>query len=204
MSRLLVFDLETKRSADEVGGWSNVMDMGMSVGVIWDSTDKSHHVYLEHQVPALIAHLRRGDLIVGFNHVEFDLRVLAGHQPTQESRHQLYLDLRGLNHLDILTELKKSLGHRLKLESVAKPTLGVGKSADGLQALQWYKEGRLDLIIEYCKQDVEVTHRVFEYAQQHEGKLLYESRAGIKEAVIDLHMTPSVPVAVTEQMSLFE
>ncbi|MDH4248148.1 MAG: ribonuclease H-like domain-containing protein, partial [Deltaproteobacteria bacterium] len=140
MSRLLVFDLETKRSADEVGGWSNIMDMGMSVGVLWDSTDKKFHVYLEHQVPALIAHLRRADLIVGFNHVEFDLRVVAGHQTTQELRHQLYMELRGLPHLDILLELKKSLGHRLKLESVARPTLGTGKSADGLQALQWYKE----------------------------------------------------------------
>ena len=92
MSRILTFDLETKYAADDVGGWANVMDMGMSVGVVYDTADATSHVYLEHQVPALIAHLRKADLIVGFNHVEFDLRVLAGHQPTQELRHQLYLE----------------------------------------------------------------------------------------------------------------
>jgi DEAD/DEAH box helicase domain-containing protein len=203
MSRILYFDLETKYAADEVGGWANVMDMGMSVGVIHDSHDQDFHIYLEHQVPALIAHLRKAGLIVGFNHVEFDLRVLAGHQPTPALRHQLYLELRNLNHFDILTELKKILGHRLKLDSLARPTLQAGKSADGLQALRWYKEGRIDLIIEYCKQDVEVTRRLYEYALQH-GKLLYDSRAGIKTVPLDWHLPEVAAVAAAEQMTLFE
>ena len=160
------------------------------------------HVYLEHQVPALIKHLRQGELIVGFNHVEFDLRVVAGYQPTPELRHQLYLDLRELNHFDMLLELKKVLGHRLRLDSLARPTLEEGKSADGLQALQWYKEGRMDLIIQYCKQDVEVTRRLHEYALER-GELLYESRSGIKTVNLNWHI-PKVNDLVVEQMSLFE
>lgn len=202
MSRTLIFDLETKYSADEVGGWNNIMDMGMSVGVLFDTVDNDFHVYLEHQVPALISHLRQGDLIVGFNHIEFDLRVLAGHEPSQELRHQMYMELRTLPNLDILTEVKKVLGHRLKLDSIARPTLQVGKSADGLQALAWYKEGRMDLIIEYCKQDVEVTRRVYEYAVKN-GELLYESRAGIKTVALNLaFQQPDTEPA--EQMTLFE
>jgi DEAD/DEAH box helicase domain-containing protein len=203
MSRLLYFDLETKYSADEVGGWGNVVDMGMSVGVVYDTADGQYHVYLEHQVPALIEHLRRGDLLVGFNHVEFDLRVLSGHVPGQEQRHQLYLELRGLNHFDILLELKKLLGHRLRLDSLARPTLQVGKSADGLQALQWYREGRIDLIITYCKQDVEVTRRLFEYALEH-GELHYDSRAGIKTVALNWHLPEPRVEASAEQMTLFE
>ena len=202
MSRILYVDLETKYAADEVGGWGNIMDMGMSVGVLYDTADEGFHVYLEHQVPALIAHLRKGDLIVGFNHLEFDLRVLAGHQPTQALRHQLYLELRSLNHFDILNELKKLLGHRLRLDSIARPTLQTGKSADGLQALQWYREGRLDLVIDYCKQDVEVTRRVYEYALEHR-QLLYDSRSGIKTVVLNWGV--SEPQAdPSEQMTLFE
>lgn len=202
MSRILYFDLETKYSADDVGGWSNVMDMGMSVGVIWDAHDEQFHVYLENQVPALIAHLGQGDLVVGFNHIEFDLRVLAGAQPTPEARHQLYLELLRLTHFDMLTELKKVLGHRIKLDSLARSTLQNGKSADGLQALAWYKEGRIDMIIEYCKQDVEVTRRLFEYALDH-NELLYDSRAGIKTVALDWTLeTP--PTAESEQMMLFE
>ena len=203
MSRILYFDLETKYAADEVGGWGNVMDMGMSVGVLYDTADAAFHVYLEHQVPALIAHLHQADLIVGFNHVEFDLRVLAGHQPSQAQRHQLYLELRSLNHFDILLELKKQLGHRLRLDSLARPTLEVGKSADGLQSLQWYKEGRIDLIIEYCKQDVEVTRRLYEYALEH-GELHYDSRSGIKTVAVNWHLPEPQAEPAAEQMQLFE
>lgn len=202
MSRILYFDLETKYSAEEVGGWANIMDMGMSVGVIWDSADERFHVYLEDQVPELIDHLKRGELIVGFNHVDFDLRVVAGAIPPQDTRHQRYLELRSLNHYDILAEVKKVLGHRLKLDSLARPTLQVGKSADGLQALEWYKQGRLDLIIEYCKQDVEVTRRIYEYAREH-GELLYDSRSGVKSVPLDI-LAHDRNGGVAEQMSLFE
>jgi len=203
MLRALYFDLETKYSADEVGGWGNIIDMGMSVGVIWDSSDEMFHVYLEHQVPQLIDHLKAGDLIVGFNHVEFDLRVLAGNETTSERRHQVYLELVELNHFDMLTELKKILGHRLRLDSLARPTLQAGKSADGLQALAWYKEGRIDLIIEYCKQDVEVTRQLFEYAVR-EGQLLYDSRAGIKTVELNWSLEVPAPPPGNEQMSLFD
>ncbi len=202
MSRILYFDLETKYSAEDVGGWNNIMDMGMAIGVLYDTSDGDFHVYQEHQVPALISHLRQADLTVGFNHVEFDLRVLAGHQPTSELRHQLYMELRELRHFDILTELKKVLGHRLRLDSIARPTLGVGKSADGLQSLQWYKEGRIGLIIEYCKQDVDVTRRLYEFALEN-GKLLYDSRSGIKTVNLNWHLAEPKEIA-SEQMTLFE
>ena len=202
MSRVLYFDLETKYSAEDVGGWSNVMDMGMSVGVVWDSSDSKFHVYLEHQTPQLIQHLRKADLIVGFNHVQFDLRVLAGSKSTGIERQQLYLELLSLNHFDILSELKKILGHRLRLESVARPTLQEGKSADGLQALAWFKEGRMDKIIEYCKQDVDVTRRLHEHALRH-GELSYDSRSGIKKVALNWTVQPP-PAAPREQMSLFD
>ena len=202
MSRILYFDLETKYSADEVGGWGNVMDMAMSVGVIWDSHDEQFHVYLENQVPALISHLHQGQVIVGFNHVEFDLRVLAGSQSTPEARHQLYVELVGLTHFDMLTEIKKVLGHRIKLDSLARPTLQSGKSADGMQALAWYKDGRIDMIIEYCKQDVEVTRQLFEYAL-NKKELSYDSRSGIKTVALNWTLE-APPMVDSEQMTLFD
>tara|TARA_Y100001970_G_C14167811_1_gene822362 strand:+ start:339 stop:944 length:606 start_codon:yes stop_codon:yes gene_type:complete len=185
MERTLFFDLETKYSADEVGGWSNIEDMGMSIGVIWDTSDQKFHVYIEHQIKEMVDHFYRADKIVGFNHVGFDYRVVAGvsHSESHE-RSILYTELVGLNNFDMLLELKKVLGHRLKLESIARPTLGAGKSADGLQALKWYKEGKLDKIIEYCKVDVEVTRDIYLFALEN-CKLHYDSRSGIKTVNID-------------------
>ena len=201
MEHILYFDLETKYSADEVGGWGNIEDMGMSVGVIWDNSDKQFHVYIEHQIQEMVDHFYRASQIVGFNHIGFDYRVVAGvHHSDAHQRSQLYTKLAGLNNFDMLFELKKLLGHRLKLESIARPTLGTGKSADGMQALKWYKEGKLDKIIEYCKVDVEVTRDIHRFALEH-GKLLYDSKLGIKTVNVEWKLGKEKKAP--QQMSLF-
>jgi len=201
MERTLYFDLETKYSADEVGGWSNIEDMGMSIGVIWDTLDEKFHVYIEHQIQEMVDHFYKADQIVGFNHVGFDYRVVSGvRHADSNKRSMLYTELVGLNNFDILLELKKVLGHRLKLESIARPTLGTGKSADGLQALRWYKEGKLDKIIEYCKVDVEVTRDIHKYAIENH-KLHYDSRSGIK--TVNLDWESRQEKKETQQLSLF-
>ena len=201
MERILYFDLETKYSADEVGGWGNIEDMGMTTGVIWDTSDEKFHVYIEHQIQEMVDHFFHADQIVGFNHVGFDYRVVAGvHYTDNHERSSLHAELAGLNNFDMLLELKKILGHRLKLDSIARPTLGKGKSADGLQALKWYKEGKLDKIIEYCKVDVEVTRDVHLYALEN-GKLHYDSRNGIKTVSVDWNSQPKPQEP--QQMSFF-
>jgi DEAD/DEAH box helicase domain-containing protein len=201
MNRILYFDLETKYSADEVGGWGNIEDMGMSIGVIWDTLDEKFHVYIEHQIKEMVDHFYRADQIVGFNHVGFDYRVVAGvRYADSHERSRLHTELAGLKNFDMLLELKKLLGHRLKLESIARPTLGTGKSADGLQALKWYKEGKLDKIIAYCKVDVEVTRDVHLYALEN-GKLYYDSRSGIKTVNVDWNNQHKKQES--QQMSLF-
>ena len=201
MERTLFFDLETKYSADEVGGWSNIEDMGMSIGVIWDTSDQKFHVYIEHQIQEMVDHFYRATQIVGFNHIGFDYRVVAGvHHSDAHQRSQLYTKLAGLNNFDMLFELKKLLGHRLKLESIARPTLGTGKSADGMQALKWYKEGKLDKIIDYCKVDVEVTRDIHQFALEH-GKLLYDSKLGIKTVNVEWKLGKEKKAP--QQMSLF-
>jgi len=69
----------------------------------------------------------------------------------------------------------KTLGHRLSLDSIAQATLGRGKSGSGLDALQWFKEGRFDLITKYCLDDVKLTKDVYDYGKQH-GRLFATSR----------------------------
>jgi DEAD/DEAH box helicase domain-containing protein len=156
---IVYFDLETMRGADEVGGWSNIKKMGMAVGVCYETATKKYHVFEEHQVAELINLLKSADLIVGFNHIRFDYEVLRGYNS---------FDFNKLPSFDMLIDLNDRLGHRVKLDSVAKSTLGISKSADGLQSLQWFKEGKMDLIKEYCQQDVKVTMDVFEYGVKNQ------------------------------------
>jgi DEAD/DEAH box helicase domain-containing protein len=165
-ARILVFDLETQLSAEEVGGWSAIRLMRLALGGVFDSQDGEVHFYDEAHAKNLIAHLRQGDLVVGFNQIHFDYEVLRGY--TFES-------FGDLPTLDMLVEVEKQCGLRLKLDTLARATLGVKKLADGLQSLAWWKEGRLDLIEEYCRKDVEITRDLFFFALEN-GYLLYERK----------------------------
>ncbi len=77
---------------------------------------------------------------------------------------------------------RRKLGHRLALDSIAQATLGVGKTSDGLEAIRWWREGKLNEIAEYCCFDVKVTKLVHEYGVRHK-QLFFTDRFQQKRAV---------------------
>ncbi len=168
---VVYFDLETQRSAEEVGGWANIRDMRMSVGVTYSTTRGDYRIYPEAQVTDLIEELRRADLVVGFNNLRFDYAVLQGHYD--------FFDPEQVPTLDLMVELQKTLQHRLGLDAIAHATLGVEKTSEGLQAIRWYREGKLLEIAEYCCFDVKITRLVHEYGAVHK-RLYYTNRFGKK------------------------
>jgi DEAD/DEAH box helicase domain-containing protein len=163
-----VFDIETKRSAVEVGGWHRAERMGVSVAVLYDSALDRYCTYLEKDIPNLIHHMQQLDLVVGFNNKRFDNRVLSTYTS---------FNLGAMPTLDILEEISNRLGYRLSLEKLALHTLQAEKSGNGLQALQWYKEGRFDELIAYCRKDVELTRKLYLYGL-HNEYLLFANKAG--------------------------
>ena len=167
-ARYGVFDLETKRSAAEVGGWHRASRMGVSVAVVYDSKHDAYTTYLEQDIPALIRHLKQLDLVIGFNNKRFDNRVLSAYTS---------FHLNGLPTMDILEHITTRLGYRLSLDRLAENTLGVKKTADGLQALQWYKEGCMAEIIDYCRRDVEITRDLYLFGLKNRY-LLFNNKAG--------------------------
>jgi DEAD/DEAH box helicase domain-containing protein len=163
-----VFDLETQRSAAEVGGWHRADQMGISCAVIYDSQKQAYLSFKDNQVEDFIDRLHQFDLVIGFNIKRFDYRVLSGYAEIDFSR---------INTLDILEDIYNYLGFRLSLAHLAAITLKTKKTADGLQALQWWHEGRIDEIIEYCTQDVRITHDLYVYGRKN-GYLLFTNKAG--------------------------
>ena len=164
----VVFDVETRRSAAEVGGWHMASRMGVSVAVAYDSRDGSFHAFGEDSLDGLFRLLRSGPLVVGFNSLRFDYAVLAPFAP---------YDMRVLPTLDLLKHMESRLHYRVSLDNVGQATLGEAKSADGLQALRWWKEGRLDEIAAYCRRDVDITRRIYEFGCRH-GYVLFSNKAG--------------------------
>ncbi len=174
--RIQYFDLETQKSADDVGGWGNIHKMGLAVGVVWDSVDEDYSTYLEADALKLVDKLRTADLVVGFNVIGFDYTVL---QPYANEKH---IDLQEIPTFDMLADVHKKLKHRLSLNNLAECSLGAQKTADGLESLKWYKEylagnkAKLDQIIEYCKMDVKITRDLFLFGADN-GYVEYTSRS---------------------------
>jgi RNase_H superfamily len=170
---VVYFDLETQKSADEVGGWGNISKMGMSIGVTFNAGTGEYKIYHEKTVSDLIRELQRADLVVGFNNLRFDYEVLHGYTP---------FDLTQLPTLDLMVDLQNILNHRLSLDSIATATFGVEKTAEGMQAIRWFKDGRLMDIAEYCCYDVKITKLVHEHGSHHK-QIHYANRFGKKMAV---------------------
>ena len=173
MKNIVYFDLETQQSAEEVGGWDKISAMRMSIGVTYSTAAGGYKIYGEKQVDDLLTELQRADLVVGFNNLRFDYEVL---------HYYTTLDLRQLPTLDMLVELQNTLNHRLSLDSIATATFGVEKTAEGLQAIEWFKQGKLAEIAEYCCYDVKITKLVHEYGAHHK-QLHYANRFGKKMTV---------------------
>ena len=149
----LVFDVETKDLAPRDFSLENLAALGISVACAWDSKDKKMHTFFEKDLTRLVE-LCYERLVVGYNIRRFDLPVMAGYGLKPEK----------VDVFDLMEEVERGLGRRwVKLEYVAQGTLGEGKSGDGKEAVEWFKQGRFEELAKYCARDVEVTHRVFRH-----------------------------------------
>lgn len=167
MPKEVVFDIETQNTFAEVD--NDFKKLKISVVSIYRYETDQYQSFAEYELGRLWPILEKADLIIGYNSLHFDVPVLGNY----------YLgDLIKIPHLDLMAKIKDSLGIRLKLKDVAEATLDdVTKSADGLQAIRWWKEGKIDEIKKYCEQDVKVTKELFEFGRQN-SQLFYKSFNG--------------------------
>ncbi len=133
--------------------------MRISVAVLFDSLENRFLNFEEDRIDDLINHLKKGDLIVGFNIIGFDYKVLGAY--TEQ-------DLKALPTFDILADIYERLGFRLGLDHLATETLGKGKTAHGLQAVEWFRQGEMEKLTQYCQHDVEATRDLFQYGLQND------------------------------------
>ena len=171
---LLFFDLETQHSFQEVGGRHNLDKLLVSVAVTYSSLTGQFKSYTESQILYLIEDLFSAETVIGFNIINFDYRVLKPYTPK---------DLTQLPTIDMLVHIKEKLGFRVSLSSLARATLDTDKSGDGLQAITWYREGKMDQLTEYCRDDVEITRKLYEYGKEKGYVLFLDRYSGNKRQI---------------------
>ena len=167
MPNEIVFDIETQNTFADVE--NDFKKLKVSVVSIYSYETDTYQSFSESELSKLWPILEKADRLIGYNSEHFDLPVLNNY----------YLgNLLELPSLDLLKKIKESLGIRLKLADVAEATLdNVTKSADGLQAIKWWKEGKIDEIKKYCEQDVRVTKELYEFGKNNK-QLFYKNLAG--------------------------
>lgn len=176
--REVVLDIETRNTFQDVGSYNASLLQVSLVGVYFYETD-TFESFMEEDLPKLWPRLERADRIIGYNLISFDYPCLQSYYTGELNR---------LPTVDLLVEIEKRLGFRIKLDDVAQATLGVGKSGHGLMAVEYWRKGEIDKLREYCLQDVRVTRDVYEHALQN-GEVSFMDRQGQKQ-VIPLPLEP--------------
>lgn len=184
--RAITFDIESM-SDSVVRGHVDVNEQELIVVAIHDSLTNEYTSYSKEELPKLWPILENADFLIGFNSDSFDIPLLNRYYPG---------DLTHITSLDLLVEVQKVLGRRIRLQSLAEATLGRGKSGDGLKAGEWWREGKQDKVREYCIDDVRLTRELYDYALKH-GKLKYKELREKRDIKIDTshwgERTTSIP-----------
>lgn len=172
--RKIIFDIETKNTFQEVGK-SDPVFLDLSVVCVYDSETDEYKTYTEEELYALWPLLEKADMLIGYNSDHFDIPILNKYYPG---------DLTRIKSLDILKEIKNSLGRRIKLDLIAEGTLGKKKTGHGLEAVTWWKSGEIEKVKKYCEEDVRITKELYDYALKN-NSLKYKDMNKIQEIKLD-------------------
>jgi DEAD/DEAH box helicase domain-containing protein len=170
----IVFDIETQNTFQEVGS-NDPADLAISLVGVYDYETGEYSSYLENELGSLWRVIENTEALITFNGDHFDIPLLNKYYPG---------DLLKIKSIDLLKEMQKSAGRRMKLDQIAEGTLGVKKSGHGLDAIRWWKEGDIESIRKYCLDDVKITKDVYEYALKN-GKLIFKEGPNLNEVKLD-------------------
>lgn len=191
----VIFDVETKQTLDEVGGYFpeklDISFIGACIreGITGEGEMKG---FFEKDLNEFFTILDKADVVVGFNSDGFDIPTLTKHYQG---------DLKEIPSLDLMDRIKSSCGHRIGLDAVAKATFNIGKTGNGLDAIRYYKDGRLRELADYCLQDVKITRDLYDYGLKNSSVKFMNKWNRLIECPVDFSFTPKKKVG--EQVGLF-
>jgi len=172
--RVITFDIETANTLPSFSR-GDLGQLELALVGIHDSTTGEFSSYVKEELPKLWPILENADALVGYNSDSFDIPLLNRYYPG---------DLTKIKSVDLMIEVQKVLGRRLKLQSLAEGTLKRGKKGSGLDSVEWWQQGLVEKVREYCIEDVRLTRELYDYARTH-GSLKYKDLRDIREIKLD-------------------
>lgn len=172
----ITFDIETYYPE---GSNENKIDpkiMRLAVAGAYLSWRDLYIAFFEEDIRDLLNLMAKADLIVGYNQIGFDLPVLQKYTD---------IDLLALPNYDLLLEVEKGLGYKVKLDDLAKINLNTQKTDSYENYRHYYKQGKFAELTDYCMHDVKITEELFRLVQ-NQGKLLYQDYIQTKEILLEV------------------
>lgn len=189
--RQITFDIETANILPSFQR-GDMTQLELALVGIHDSETGEYSSYVKEELPQLWPIIERADVLIGYNSDSFDIPLLNRYYPG---------DLTKFRSIDLMVEVQQVLGRRLRLQSLAQATLGRGKGGDGLKSVEWWQQGLVDKVREYCIEDVRITRELFDHARTH-GSLKYMDFKTKREVKLDTSRwdAPEEPVALTHTL----
>jgi DEAD/DEAH box helicase domain-containing protein len=173
--RKIVIDIETSNQFREVGS-TDPAALNLSIICVYDYETDTYSSYLQEELKNLWPLIEKTDMIITFNGDHFDIPLLNKYYSG---------DLSKIKSLDLMKEIKKSLGRRIGLGAIAQATLGKGKGGSGLEAITWWKNGEVEKVKKYCLEDVKVTKELYEFALKNK-KVMYSQTGQPRSKILDI------------------
>lgn len=146
MDKVLIFDLQTKLSYDDVGGKIGINKMGVAAAGLYDCLTNKFRLYHEDNIQTLIQDLFSSTLVFGSNLKRFSYKVLSGFSNN---------DFSTLKTIDLLDYFKKKLSFKPSTEGLCLGTLGKKKAIiTDIFVPRLYKQGKIDEINALCEKNV--------------------------------------------------
>jgi len=172
--RKIVFDIETSNIFSEVGS-NNPADLAVSVVGVYEYENDRYNAFLVEEFNKLWPVIENADMFITFNGDHFDIPLLNKYYSG---------DLFKIKSVDLLREMQKAAGRRMKLDQIAEGTLGINKSGNGMDAIRWWRDGEIEKVKKYCLDDVRITKNLYEYALKN-NKLIFKEGLNLNEIKLD-------------------
>lgn len=166
--RSIVLDLETQDLISK-----DFKATRISIAVSYEIEQDKYKVFRENEIHKLISDIFHADLVIGFNIIGFDYKLLQNYLDEDKNFDRV-------NTLDILIEIKKITGRRISLDKISKATLNLSKLGNGFKAIKFFKDGEFRKLVEYCKRDVELTYKIYKFGKDF-GYILVPTGNNIDE-----------------------
>lgn len=175
----IFFDIETQNTFQELGmyGYKNPPSkLKLAIAGILFDNNNTYKFFGESQVSHLFNELKKADLIIGHNIIRFDYPCI------QQYFEESIISILHNKTFDTMLELEQYCGGNwTSLDDLCKRNLGEGKSNDGSEIPQMWRNNQFKEVENYLLNDLMKTRDIYKYIKNNKKVKYMHKNYGVPE-----------------------